>query len=73
MKRYDIPTVKQKPDNIILHTGTNDLKTKDTPEEITMGILNLAMTCKTDTMLFTFKAFSLSLFFHDLTSLMRKL
>ena len=49
MKSYVIPTVEQKPDNIILHTGTNDLNTIDTPEEITMGILNLAMTCKTDT------------------------
>ena len=49
MKSYFIPTVEQKPDNIILHTRTNDLKTIDTPEEITMAILNLAMTCKTDT------------------------
>ena len=49
MKSYVIPTVEQKPDNLILHTGTNDLKNIDTPEEITMGILNLAMTCKTDT------------------------
>ena len=48
VKSYLIPTVEQKPDNIILHTGTNDLKTIDTPEEITMGILNLEMTCKTD-------------------------
>ena len=48
MKSYVIPTVEQKPDNIILHTGTNDLKTIDKPEEITMKILNLAMTCKTD-------------------------
>ena len=49
MKSYVISVVEQKLDNIILHTGTNDLKTIDTPEEITMGILNLAMTCKTDT------------------------
>ena len=49
MKSYVIPTVKQKPDNIILHTGTNDLKTIDTSEKIAIGILNLAMTCKTDT------------------------
>ena len=49
MNSYVIPTVVQKPDNIILHTGTNDLKTRDTPEEITVEILNLAMTCKTDT------------------------
>ena len=49
MKSYVIPTVEQKPDNTILHTGTNDLRTIDTPEEATMGILNIAMTCKTDT------------------------
>ena len=49
MKSYVIPTVRQKPDNIILHTGTNDLKTIDTPEEITMRILNLVMTCKMET------------------------
>ena len=49
MKSYVIPTVEQNPDHIILHTGTNDLKAIDTPKEITTGILNLAMTCKTDT------------------------
>ena len=49
IKSYVIPTVKQKPDNIILHTETNDLKTIDTPEEITMGILNLTMAYKMDT------------------------
>ena len=49
MKSYIIPTVKQKTDDIILHTGTNDLKNVDTPEEITMGFYNLAVTCKTDT------------------------
>ena len=49
MKSYVIPTVEQKPDSITLHTGTNDLKTIDAPEEITMGIPNLAMTCKTGT------------------------
>ena len=48
MKSYAIPTVEQKPDIIILHTGTNDLKTIDTPEEITMGILSndLQIGCK---------------------------
>ena len=40
IKSYIIPTVEQKPDNIILHTRTNDLKTIDALEEITMGILN---------------------------------
>ena len=48
VKFYVIPTVEQIPDDIIIHTGTNDLKTMDAPEEINMGILNLAMTCKTD-------------------------
>ena len=48
MKSYIIPTVERKPDNIILYTGTNNLKNIDTPEEIIMGILNLAMTCKMD-------------------------
>ena len=49
MKFYVILTVEQNPDNTILHTRTNDLKTIDTPEGITMGILSLVMTCKTDT------------------------
>ena len=49
MNSYVIPTVKQKLDNIILLKGTNNLKTIDTPEGITMGDINLTMTCKTDT------------------------
>ena len=68
MKSYVIPTVEQKPDNIILHTGTNDLKNIDTPEEITMGILNLAMTSKRIQTVFLYLVLS-----QDLTSLMRKL
>ena len=68
MKSYVIPTVEQKPDIIILHTGTNDLKIIDTPEEITIGILNLAITCKTDTNRVFISALS-----QELRSLMRKL
>ena len=49
MKPYIILTVEQKPDHIILHTRTNNLKDIDTPEEIAMGIFNLELTCKTDT------------------------
>lgn len=49
MKSHVIPTVKQNPDNIILHAGANYLKTINLPKEITMGMLNLAMTSKTDT------------------------
>ena len=37
MKSYIIPTVEQKPDNIILDTGMNDLQNIDTSEEIAMG------------------------------------
>ena len=36
-----IPTLGQKPGNIILHTRTNDLNNIGTPEEITLEILNL--------------------------------
>ena len=36
IKSYITPTVEQKPDNIILHTGTNDFKNIDTPEETTV-------------------------------------
>ena len=66
MKSCVIPIVEQKADNIILHTGTNDSKIIGTPEEITMEILNLAMTCKTDTV-FLYLVLS-----HNLTSLIRK-
>ena len=68
MKSYVIPTVEQKPDNIIFHTGTNDLKTIDTPKEITIGILNLTMTCKRIQTALLYLVLS-----QDLTSLMRKL
>ena len=49
MKSHVIPKVVQKLDNIILLRGANDFKTIDTPEEITMGILNLAMTSRRNT------------------------
>ena len=65
-KSYIILAVKQKHDNIILHTGTNELKNTGTPEEITRGILNLAMTCKADTNI----AFLYLVLSQDPTSLM---
>ena len=67
MKSCVIPIVEQKTDNIILHTGTNDSKIIGTPEKITMEILNLTMTCKTDTV-FLYLVLS-----HNLTGLIRKL
>ena len=69
IKSYVISPVEQKPDNIILNTGTNDLKTINTPEEITMGILNLVMTCKNRYK----QCFYIWYCSQDLTSLMRKL
>ena len=39
-KSYINSAVEQKPENIIPHTGTNDLKNIDTPGEIAMGILS---------------------------------
>ena len=69
IKSYVIPTVEQKPDNIILHTGTNDLKTINTLDEIIMGILNLAMTYKKRIQ----TAFFYLVLSQDLASLMRKL
>lgn len=47
MKSNTISAVEKMPDNIALHTGTNNLK-KNTPEEIAMEILELVVTCKTD-------------------------
>lgn len=41
MKHYIIPTLKQKPDLVIIHCGTNDLKTKE-PEEISKNVVALA-------------------------------
>ena len=48
-KPHIIVKGEEKFDNIILHTRANSLKTIDTPEEITMGIINLEMTHKTHT------------------------
>ena len=38
-------TVKDKPDFIILHTGTNDLKSNADPEEIVNTIVDAAVPC----------------------------
>ena len=42
MHEYVKPTIKKKPDNIILHVGTNDLSQNTTTEEIAKNIINLA-------------------------------
>ena len=49
MKSCIIPVVEQRPDNIILHTIANDLKTIGTSKKITMGSINLATAYERDT------------------------
>ena len=46
MESYIIPTLAQNPETIIIHSGTNDLRSDSFPEEITRDI-NLTIYCKT--------------------------
>ena len=39
-------TIEDKPDFIILHTGTNDLRSNADPEEIANSIIDVAVFCK---------------------------
>ena len=47
MKSYIIPALEQNPETIIIHSGTNDLKSDSSPEEIVRDIINLTASCKT--------------------------
>ena len=46
MKHYVSPDLEKKPDLVILHTGTNDLKSVSSPEEIANEIISLALSVK---------------------------
>ena len=46
MKDYIKPTISRKPDMVILHTGTNDLKSNQNPSDIANEIVNLAKNIK---------------------------
>ena len=46
MKHYVSPDLEKKPDLVILHTGTNDLKSVSSPEEIANQITSLALSVK---------------------------
>ena len=46
MMTYVKPTIEEKPDFIILHTGTNDLRSNADPEEIANSIVDVAVSCK---------------------------
>ena len=43
---YVKTTIEEKPDFILLHSGTNDLRSNADPEEITNGIVDVAVSCK---------------------------
>ena len=52
MESYIIPKQIRNHTNsetIIIHSGTNDLKSDSSPEEIARDIINLAASCKTQT------------------------
>ena len=46
MKDYIKPTISRKPDMVILHTGTNDLKSNQNPSDIANEIINLVENIK---------------------------
>ena len=46
MKHYVSPDLEKMPDLIILHTGTNDLKSVTSPEEVTNEVISLALSMK---------------------------
>ena len=46
MMTYIELTIEEKPDFIILHTGTNDLRSNADPEEIANNIVDVAVSCK---------------------------
>ena len=46
MQSYCQPTVKQKPNSIILHCGTNNLRTSQTEVQISQAIINLAKSIR---------------------------
>ena len=47
MKSYVVPTIKQNPETIVIHCGTNDLKTEKDHGKIADNILGLAHLRKT--------------------------
>ena len=47
MNDYVTPSLKSKPDIVLLHCGTNDLRSDLSPETIAKNIINLALRLKT--------------------------
>ena len=48
MKSYSLPSIEKKPDMLILHCGTNDLKTKKSEVEISEEIISLAKSVQSN-------------------------
>ena len=49
MKDYIKPSLKYDPDAIIIHVGTNDLRTEKEPTQIADEFINLALAVKCNT------------------------
>ena len=49
MESYIIPILEQNPGTVIIHSGTNDLKSDSSPEETVRDIIKLTTSCKTQT------------------------
>ena len=48
MQDYVRPTIRENPDHIILHVGTNDLTTNIPPEKVVESIIDLASSLKSN-------------------------
>jgi len=48
MNSHAVPTTKRNPKTIILHCGTNDIRSKNSPEEIAREIIELATGIRND-------------------------
>ena len=48
MKFYLLPTKSRSPENIVLHCGTNGLKSENSANEISNDITEVALLCKSD-------------------------
>ena len=49
MQDYVKPTLRDNPDQIIVHVGTNDLASNKRPEQIAESIIGVATSLKSDT------------------------
>ena len=49
MQDYVKPTLRENPDQIIVHVGTNDLASNKRPEQIAESIIGVATSLKSDT------------------------